>query len=161
MQVPRNRPDRPRRGCQHHNDRLKDQLWEGNLRRRWLPLLLNRCSSNSRNPRLRWKRFWDWRRRGGNWIIWNQMHRFISLRLPSQLYLGIQIANNSWFRDPEMSNFFLKEVLAARTESDREKLRESYRQRSPLAELLYSRWIEGLRERWPAIWRMIFFWWST
>ena len=50
-----------------------------------------------------------------------------------------------------MSNFFLKEVLAARTESDREKLRESYRQRSPLAELLYSRWIEGLRERWPAI----------
>jgi len=57
----------------------------------------------------------------------------------------------SHLRDPEMSNFFLKEVLTSRTDADREEMRETYRQRSPLAELLYSRWIEGLRERWPAI----------
>jgi len=53
--------------------------------------------------------------------------------------------------DPEMSNFFLKDILSSQHEKEREKLRESYKQRSPLAELLYSRWIEGLRERWPAI----------
>lgn len=53
--------------------------------------------------------------------------------------------------DPEMSNFFLKDVLSTQHEKEREKLRESYKQRSPLAELLYSRWIEGLRERWPAV----------
>jgi hypothetical protein len=50
-----------------------------------------------------------------------------------------------------MSNFFLKDVLPTQHDKEREKLRDSYRQRSPLAELLYSRWIEGLRERWPAI----------
>jgi hypothetical protein len=51
--------------------------------------------------------------------------------------------------DPEMSNFFLKDVLNA--QPNREALRDSYKQKSPLAELLYTKWIEALRERWPAI----------
>jgi hypothetical protein len=50
-----------------------------------------------------------------------------------------------------MSDFFLRDVLISQTEKEKEKLRESYKQKSPLAELLYTRWIEGLRERWPAI----------
>jgi hypothetical protein len=53
--------------------------------------------------------------------------------------------------DPEMSDFFLRDVLISQSEKEKEKLRESYKQKSPLAELLYTRWIEGLRERWPAI----------
>jgi hypothetical protein len=75
----------------------------------------------------------------------------ISLKLPSRFWLGTPSCCGAYRRDPEMSNFFLKEVLTTQHEKEREKLRESYRQRSPLAELLYSRWIEGLRERWPAI----------
>jgi hypothetical protein len=72
-------------------------------------------------------------------------------KLPSQFWLGISSFSDAYRRDPEMSNFFLRDVLTTQHEKEREKLRESYRQRSPLAELLYSRWIEGLRERWPAI----------
>jgi serine/threonine-protein kinase 24/25/MST4 len=54
--------------------------------------------------------------------------------------------------DAEMSEFFLKDVLSGQSDAkERERLKESYRQKSPLAELLYTRWIEGLRERWPAI----------
>jgi hypothetical protein len=62
-------------------------------------------------------------------------------RQPLQAYV-----NDS---DPEMAEYFLKDVLY--TGVEKEKIRDSYRQKSPLAELLYSRWIEGLRERWPAI----------
>jgi hypothetical protein len=50
-----------------------------------------------------------------------------------------------------MSNFFLKDVLGWQVGREKEKIRESYTQKSPLAELLFTRWIEGLRERWPAI----------
>jgi len=49
-----------------------------------------------------------------------------------------------------MSDFFLKDILNA--QPNREKLLDSYKQQSPLAELLYTKWIEALRERWPAIW---------
>jgi hypothetical protein len=78
------------------------------------------------------------------------MPHFNSSKPPSQSSHGTPTppkkdgANES---DAEMSNFFLKDVLGR----EKEKVRESYKQKSPLAELLYTRWIEGLRERWPAI----------
>jgi hypothetical protein len=77
------------------------------------------------------------------------MPHFNSSKPPSQSSHGNP---TPWKRraddsDAEMSNFFLKDVLGR----EKEKVRESYKQKSPLAELLYTRWIEGLRERWPAI----------
>lgn len=61
------------------------------------------------------------------------------------------VSDHSDDSDPEMSNYFLKDVLGSQSGNELGKLRESYQQKSPLAELLYTRWIEGLRERWPAI----------
>ena len=50
-----------------------------------------------------------------------------------------------------MRQLFLKAVLGDQETQDKAKARQSYQQKSPLAELLYTRWIEGLRERWPAV----------
>ena len=51
-----------------------------------------------------------------------------------------------------MNQLFLKDVLnTQQLNLQQQKIQESYCQKSPLAELLYTRWIEGLRERWPAV----------
>ena len=78
---------------------------------------------------------------------WRNLDRFES---DTPLYL-IKTAITLIARDPEMSNFFLKDAFGHSTQKEREKAMESYGQKSPLGELLYTRWIEGLRERWPAI----------
>jgi hypothetical protein len=80
---------------------------------------------------------------------WRNLDKFDS-DVPLQLF---KVAITLISKDPEMAAFFLKDVLNGSVTEEKQNVEfaESYEQKSPLGELLYTRWIEGLRERWPAI----------